>query len=318
MTTQNADKITLQDILSYAPDNQRIFNEIVTYVNAGANTIVPFVGAGLSQPVYHGWGKSLSTIAEKIIDTKVKEKINNQINSKEFLAAAQALEDKRQPINLCQDFAEIYSPLELKKNISTIRQMAVWLLPLLFEGIAVTTNLDRMLEFVYNEYANQFSHVLLPGERSWLRNKSLQTPDAHYLYKFHGTIEADGNADYSSIVFTESSYDKHYAPNSDLINTLKDIYKKKVLLFLGCSLEKDRTLDVLSETIEPGRTNYAIINCKKETIDLRTEELGKLGIRAIFYPDGKFEAVRILLEALLEKKNQMPINHFNITLAIHQ
>lgn len=51
--------------------------------------------------------------------------------------------------------------------------------------------------------------------------------------------------------------------------------------------------------LRPGVVNYAILPCRAEEIDDRISFLGALGIRAIFYPEGRHEAVRVLLEQVL-------------------
>ena len=49
-------------------------------------------------------------------------------------------------------------------------------------------------------------------------------------------------------------------------------------------------------------THFAILPCAQgEQMDERTRELGNLGVRAIFYPEDKHEAVRVILEHLLEE-----------------
>ena len=75
------------------------------------------------------------------------------------------------------------------------------------------------------------------------------------------------------------------------------------MLFLGCGLQKDRTLDVLESILENGVINYAILPCKKNKIDETKKRLGDMRIQAILYPEGKHESVRIILEQLLNETN---------------
>ena len=297
----NSQGITLEEIFNFGPENHNrtVFETIKRYMEKDA--LVPFIGAGLSMPIYKGWSESLKWIvSKKVSDAPTQEKINTLIDNKEFLEAAQKIENILTPINLCQAYAELYSPTILADSIFSIRTMAVWLLPMLFTGIVITTNLDRTLEFVYSEQGKRFIRCLLPGDRPYVSNEVLSDPNSHDLFKLHGTIEEDERVDYSKIVFTQSAYDRNYTPRSDLFITLKKAYERKTLLFLGCSLEKDRTLDVLRKTIDVGERNFAIVNCKEEEIDKKIHDLGELGIQAILYPDGRYEAVRVILEALLE------------------
>ena len=295
--------ISFQEILKFAPDNEQIFREIEKHLKAGANCMVPFVGAGLSAPVYKLWGGAIAAIRDKLLDPAARAECDALLQANRYLEAFQLLEDQRKPTNLVHDFEALFDPAELPKNRAQIEKMAVWLLPALFKGLAVTTNLDRMLEYVYDQQGRTFTNEFLPGERAFLQKKNLRDPGAHYLYKFHGTVEADGSLDYGMTVFTQRQYTEHYDPHTEagakLLGTLKAVYQQKPLLFLGCSLEQDRTLEVLREILEPGMENYAIVACEPKERDARRSALGDLGIRAVLYPKGRFEAVRVLLEQLL-------------------
>lgn len=289
--------ISFQRILGFAPDNRKIFDEIYSLVKNKA--IVPFVGAGMSSPIYPLWGKALLAIAEKLFNPDSVAKCRKYISNGEYENAAQLLEDIRTPEYLGPDYSELFSPSKIHDQQSQIHQMAIWLIPQLFSGLAVTTNIDRMLEYVYKEYNRPFSNVLLPGERPELLEKYLRQPNAHCLYKFHGTVEADGNLDYGMTVFSKNQYDIHYRETSQLTRILREFYQKKPLLFLGCGLKQDRTLNVLKSVFQPGMTNYAIVPCDSSQREETITYLGSLGIRAILYPNGKFESVRIIMEQLL-------------------
>jgi len=132
----------------------------------------------------------------------------------------------------------------------------------------------------------------------------------HGLFKIHGDI---GNSmiEYSSIIFTERQYNENYQIDSQLVESLQRWFLGKMLLFLGCSLNIDRTMELLQRIIKlnSGVTHYAIIEYDgKKDIAKRVKELREqMGIRVIVYPKGKYEAVRIILEKLLEETN--PISY---------
>ena len=307
-------KLTFQEIMAYGPDNEAVFAELVKLVKAGINNLLPFVGAGLSTPIYPLWGAALRKIGENFRSQENRDQLEAYLKEWDYLGAAEFLEQKRKPTNLARDFEKLFSPEKLSTRIQEIREMPVWLLPMLFKGNAITTNLDRMLEYVYENQGLPFNTICLPGERAWLFNAAIKAPDAHNLYKLHGSVEADGRLSYDKVVFTETQYDKNYTPDSDLVKVLSSTLEKKTLLFLGCSLEQDRTLDIINQVKEPGTEHYAILPCKEADLDDRIGFLGDLHIRAIFYPDGKFEAVRILLEQLLAETD--PDAYHNLPLRV--
>ena len=230
----------------------------------------------MSSTIFPLWGETLKIIADKFSDEENKKVVKEFVSKGEFIEAAQFLEEKRSPSNLQCDFQDIFRNDLIKDNLSKLQKMAVWLLPYLFEGLVVTTNLDRVIEEVYEAHQRPFDGELLPGERLGIQTATLRTPYMHYIFKFHGTIEKDGRLDYSKTVFTRSQYDNNYSDGSDLVKLLKDIYNKKPLLFMGCSLMKDRVLDVLETIKVTELVNYAIIPCARENLDKRTKELGEL------------------------------------------
>lgn len=85
---------------------------------------------------------------------------------------------------------------------------------------------------------------------------------------------------------------------------LKAWFQNRSVLFLGCSLKDDRTMALLQEVMEPGLTHFAIVGCARKERDSRLRELSEtFHIQAIVYPKGRHEAVRIILEKLLEETN---------------
>lgn len=116
----------------------------------------------------------------------------------------------------------------------------------------------------------------------------------------HGTVT--GNfIEYENIVFTSAQYDRHYGKDSQLIHDLKACFGKRLMFFLGCSLEKDRTMDIRQDTIIKGVNHYAVIGCNKSEKDEKIRKLGEKYIRVILYEQGRHEAVRVILEHLLEE-----------------
>ena len=199
----------------------------------------------------------------------------------------------------------MFSASKIEGKTDTLFQQSVWLLPYLFPNSpAVTTNFDRVLETVYQKQNKDFDTVILPGRKE-LHNQ-LQQGLRHGLLKIHGDIGRE-TLEYSSIIFTESQYKKAYQPASAVVSDLQQWFSGKILFFLGCSLEMDNYLELLRQivTMKPGLTHYAILECKnKKEADDRVRQLREeLGIKVILYPKNRHEAVRVILEKLLEDTN---------------
>ena len=193
----------------------------------------------------------------------------------------------------------MFSADHLTAKIDELTKEAVSLLPLLFKGLVLTTNFDETLETVYKEYGHQFQRVSDPVHQELLE-QFLRNQNVCGLFKMHGTIT--GNLiEYRDIVFTSVQYDLHYKKGAPLISALKACFEKRLIFFLGCSLKDDRIMDILKEVIVQGVNHYTIIECKKSKKDEKIRELGDKSIRAILYEQGRHEAVRVILEHLLEE-----------------
>ena len=126
---------------------------------------------------------------------------------------------------------------------------AVSLLPLICKGPSITTNFDRVLEAAFRVAVNRFDRPITALEpdnviRAMHRNE-------HVLIKMHGDA-----LDRSARVFTGVEYRRQYgsAPASGRSGRRQGIpmlarimFTNRPLLFLGCSLDKDQTLEVLGE-----------------------------------------------------------------------
>lgn len=283
-----------QEIMAYHPGNQDVYDEIKDHLS----DLVPFVGAGLTAFTYGSWPGALKALVENITDTKTKRNIRQLIQDNSLLEAAQALEDARGPNNLARDLVKLFSAAKLKDNRHLLPREAISLLPHLFPNLVLTTNFDETLETVYRESGHPFAGIFHPGRTEMLRSY-LRVHSVGGLMKLHGTVTGP-NIEYSQIVFTEQQYDRHYGPDSSLVGDLTACFRQRMMLFLGCSLEQDRTMALLQQIRQPGEYSYAIVNCPKSKRDARLRELDELGIRAIVYEKGRHEAVRVILEQLLK------------------
>lgn len=286
---------SFEDIMAYHPDNIYVYKEI----KENLSNLVPFIGAGLTQFAYHSWDGALMELAGKITNKADSRHVKGLIKSRDYMDAAQQLENLRTPSNLARDIAHLFSADHLTAKMDELPKQAVSLLPLLFKGLVLTTNFDETLETVYKEYGYPFQRVSDPIHQELLE-QFLRNQNTCGLFKMHGTVT--GNLiEYSDIVFTSAQYDLHYKKGSPLISALKACFEKRLMFFLGCSLEDDRTMDILKKVIVQGVNHYTIIGCKKSKKDEKIRELGEKSIRAILYEQGRHEAVRVILEHLLEE-----------------
>ena len=295
--------ITFDEIMDFYPKHNRaVYDSLKQKCQAGC--LVPFVGAGLSVFCgYKSWPDTLKELSTYIFSPNKQEQINTLITNDDLLQAAQVIYDSYHP--MIDRLSEIidYRKIQIC-NQTVLCSAAAYVLPYLFGTSPVmTTNFDRVLEEVYDKCQKKFSKIVTPYEVDLLAQ--MRQTNAHGLFKLHGDIGPDTH-DITKLVFTKEQYEKAYADDSRLVTELSRWFQNKQLLFLGCSLTMDKTMEVLqfaTKKNDSALSHYAILACKTEDMENRINKIADLGISAIYYPDGKHDAVRVLLERLLEETN---------------
>lgn len=288
---------SFEEIMEFHPDNRDVYNEI----KRNLSVLIPFVGAGLTMFAYYSWPDALAKIAEKITNEDSHKKVKDLIDKKgDFLLdAAQRLEELRGSSNIARDIANLFSSHKMEEKQSQLPKESIWLLPLLFSELTITTNFDQVLETVYTKH-NMPSKVFEPDHPELLNQYLNQAGDFPGIFKLHGSVCGD-YIEYNRIIFTEKQYNHFYCKGSFLFEALKKCFSYKSVLFLGCSLSHDRTMKLLEQVVQPGQYHYTIINCGESERDNKIKELENKHIRAIVYEGNRHEAVRTILEQLLKE-----------------
>lgn len=296
-------RIEFADIMNFYPKhNDAVYKMIVAAQQAGS--LIPFIGAGMSAFCgYKLWGAVLNDLAEFIFNEDERQTAINQIHNGDYEEAAQTILDAY-PVMLDQ-LPEIISPNKLEAcSQEKLQASAVFVLPYLFpKGLVMTTNFDRVLENVYLKHAGRPLEVVTPNQQDLLAQ--LRQNQSLGLFKLHGDI-GDDTVSMDDLVFTGKQYEEKYADDSPLVQELIRWFENRKLLFLGCSLNVDRTMKVLQDVTksQTGIRHFAILSCKKNDIPNRLKELKSHGILPIFYDESNHDAVRIILERLLEDTDQ--------------
>ena len=296
--------ITFNEIINYYPNNRNVINQLFESIKNENSNIVPFIGAGLScinlenGKLYPLWSETLKMLTNVIEfddnekTEKERNKILDKINTNPQYAADMIFKAvKKDRFN--DEMVNIFTEEKII-NVS-LKDETVSLLPKLFpKNTLITTNFDRILERVYENTQNKFDEVLTPIRTEKI--KQCEDKDIRFLFKIHGDISKKAIED---IVFTRQQYKDAYHKNRFLQSILANWFSQKTMLFLGCSLNQDKPLDILKLT-KNRRKHYAILPCCKEEMYCRAKFLkDNYNIEVIFYPNGKFDSPRIILENLL-------------------
>jgi hypothetical protein len=270
-----------------ANDQVPVFHDLADAIRR--NRVAPFVGAGMSSGCkYPGWGAALDDLLTKIPTANAAD-VKARIAAFEYLEAAQILWDA--------DAIQFKNFIRTRFSLAQIPPGGIKgpinLLPKFSHGCVITTNFDPVIEEVLGsgvlqaymhgtQKGNKFVPRLIKGDRC--------------ILKLHGDAE-----DYDTYVFTATQYNDAYGLPFDfgkpLPRALRQIFVSQSLLFLGCSLEKDRTLELFQHVLNDGQfevpDHFAILPEPVTTADKSQKEsrLLPLKIRPIWYPHGKHEFV---------------------------
>ncbi len=289
-------------------DKEMILSELLEFesnkirleeLRKNRRNIVPFVGAGISKGCgLYTWGELLRKLADDYLSIDEINKLEKNVN---FFAYADRIVDVTGNSDMImRRIREIFSEAEI------ISSEIPYLLVSEFSQMVITTNYDTLLEEASIKSSVGSLKPILPCLTGQM-NEAIQMND-RYLLKIHGSIE-----EISSFIFTTEQYRKFYGKKGDregklLPAYLMRIFANKKVLFVGCSLESDYTLEILEECIEQNRaiSHFAIVPYPSdpEKQIKRKRELTRIGIEPIFYPEGKFQAVSQLISYLAEE------NHF--------
>jgi len=264
------------------------FVQLVGLIHEGA--VVPFVGAGISASGgFSTWKDHLrhqgktANIASQRIDA---------------LLASGAYETVLQEIEAVRGHDVFINEIrdEFSRNL-TIPNV-VWRISELFANTVITTNYDRLIELSY-ETGEKDKVQVINGLNA------LEKPDPKKItvIKLHGDIRNPNRC-----ILSKNQYDEAYGNGS--LNMHKPIpkllayhYKNSSLLFLGCSLRNDRTVQVF-KTIKEGmgeeeetKQHFSIEQAPEslEEIAQRNAELAKLGITPIWFEKDRYELVESIL-----------------------
>ena len=289
---------TLYDIMNYSSENTKVFEELSALcIN---KKIVPYIGSGLSAFAgFPTWWNFLNPLYKECSREDIPKTMD-------FIVAANEIEQK---IGKEEFYNKVYTAMggsttdsEWKKIIENAKSQAVSIIPELFFGTIVTTNFDQILEHIHKDIPDfdiAFPNHLEKIEQIIQKRKRL-------LYKIHGCV-----SDVENIVFTKTKYNTVYRSNSELVKSLSELFQGFHFLFLGCSLDikggtKDYPTDLWEQLYKKGSGmyHYAILPCDVSELEKRREELKKINIHPILFEVGKFESIKIILDALSSRNDK--------------
>lgn len=206
--------------------------------------IAPFIGAGVSYELgYPLWGKALDMIRGLHLSAGLDvAAVEEALKNYNYLEAAQLVYDLA-PLKV-ENF--INTEFRLKHDGDQAEPDAfpavIRNLPRLSSGCVVTTNFDKLIE----EFLRlQGSDGCMYGDKQGIEFVQRLLKGDRCILKLHGD-----HARPDTHVFTRGQYEQAYGAqfnfSKELPKALRQIYISNSLLFIGCSLEQDRTLELFA------------------------------------------------------------------------
>lgn len=261
--------------------------------------LIPFLGAGFSAPACPLWGDFLETFYRELLkddfigdsEQKEYEAIRKSAGAYRFERMADALfrfgNRRRFQEAMTKHFHKVPDQ-KMERKFSLLHRA--------FSGIKITTNFDQLIEC--KTYGSPIN--VCRGNDAEGMQRLLTQNVGSCLLKIHGSLE-----DPQSIVLTQDKYAAIYGqetgfdPEAALPKFLVRVFTNHSILFIGCSLEADRVLEILNQ-LETVRPHYAILRkpTEKSRLIALNNRLSGLRIKPLWIAD--FREIEIVLEKLAQ------------------
>ncbi len=267
--------------------NLQRFDQLVEVLEAG--DVVPFIGAGMSKaggfPTWEDHLRSQGRTAG--IDAAHIEEL---LARGEYETVIAEIEASRGRDVFTQEVRDVFS------HTGAITDTTL-LITELFTDTLITTNYDRLIEQAFDTGAKNAFQVINGLD-------ALVDPDTERtsLIKLHGDITTPGKCILSKKQYNQAYGDTGIDLARPIPRLLEYYYKNSSLLFLGCSLHDDRTVQVfravkqeLGDLDIPQHFSIEQAPETEKALSDRNADLLRLRITGIWFEKGQFEFVEAML-----------------------
>ena len=274
------------DGLHWYERNEQRLNQLIERL--ADEMVVPVIGAGLS--VGGGFPTWANHLRQQGRTAGISEcQIEDWLASGDFEQIISNIEKMHGRDAFAQEIRDVFGR---RGSIQAI----TLLISSIFKDTLITTNYDQLLEQSFDTGAGSEIQVV-----NGVTSMEPPDPTKTTIIKMHGDIKTPTNC-----ILGKAQYDLAYGEDQlDLDRAipkmLRYYFTNNSLLFIGCSLNNDRTIQVFRQVkAEAGDFSFPQHFCIEQTPDdiksliARNSELARLGITAIWYPKtlhGQIEAI---------------------------
>lgn len=239
------------DIPATISRNRLYIDSLLDQLLGRPESIVPFIGAGLSIPSgMPGWHKFLATLIEDGLSTGAFNKtegngLQKRLKDGNYEAVADLLWTYVGEVAFVDRLRHEFRAHNIDVG-GAVRRV-----PMLAKNLVLTTNYDRIAEIAWDDYLRQIGsdervEQLLPTNKDDF-DRAL-TGVGRFVFKLHGDVERP-----ETWILTERRYRELYdGPNAPASSFLGSLLSNRIPLFLGCSLQEERILSIMRSARRAG------------------------------------------------------------------
>ncbi|WP_195849371.1 SIR2 family protein [Arthrobacter sp. AQ5-05] len=264
-------------------ESMRRLGKLAGLIDKGG--VVPFLGAGMSAASgYPTWSGFLRGLARGWVDDSI---VSERIDGGDLELLAEDIQNARR--------AESFEETLEEFNLGYLPSEEIFLVCEMFGNAIVTSNFDPLIENASRQLG--VGPEVIEGCGNWSGWAAEgNSSNSQIILKLHGHYKRPNHR-----VLLKEQYDEAYGDNGAVRRDLQDLHSSKCLLFLGCSLSSDRTMEVArqvqaSRKVGSSSRHYAFL---AETDNWQEREifLTDRGIFPIWYPndDGAHSMIGLML-----------------------
>lgn len=270
----------------YERNNTR-FEQFIDCLIEG--NIVPFIGAGLSVDCGFPTWKMHLTQQGRTCGLDI-DYVQFLLDNGHFEKVIEEIEGIGHRDAFIQEIKDVFS------KTGRLTQ-TILLLTELFTDTLITTNYDHILQQAYD--VGKKNEIQLLDRTNILENPDINKTT---IIKLHGDIRQPANC-----IISKSQYNDAYGKgNLDISKPIPRVlsyhYKTSSILFLGCSLNRDRTMEVfqtvkdeMGDTDRPQHFSFEAMPENEAELTARNAYLLRFGITPIWFPKDNFDYIEQIL-----------------------